>query len=111
MMTAIFGKLQGWALTTLAVLAVLVGAYGYGHRAATKAAKKEGDLAEAERIKAGSKGVQDAQREVDRLPDGGAADELRRDWMRDETEADAGDGARLLRDGQTDPHWSGRRID
>lgn len=84
MITMILAKLQGWALTTLAVLAVLVGAYGLGHRAAAKSAKKESDLAEATRATAGTKGVEDARREVDKLPDGGAADELRRDWVRDE---------------------------
>jgi type III secretory pathway component EscV len=82
--TVLMARLQGWALTTLAVLAVLVGAYAYGHRTAKKAAKKESDLAEAQRATAGAKGVEDARREVDKLPDGGAADELRRDWMRDD---------------------------
>ncbi|MNK80463.1 hypothetical protein D3C87_1001780 [compost metagenome] len=106
----IMARLQGWALTTLAVLAVLVGAYAYGHRTAKKAARKENELAQAERISAGAKGVQDAQREVDMLPDGGAGDELRRDWLRNEPE-EAATGAGLLRDGEPDPRGSSRRVD
>jgi hypothetical protein len=80
----ILGKLQAWALTILAVLAVLVGAYVKGGRAAKAAADKQRELDDARRAAAGAKGVHDAAIETNRLRDGDAADQLRRDWMRDD---------------------------
>jgi hypothetical protein len=76
-------KLKSWALLALAVLAVLLGAYGYGGRAARKAAEKKRDYDEALRAAAGAKGVHDVEVDIRQMPDGVAADQLRRDWMRD----------------------------
>lgn len=102
-MTTVLLKLQSWALTALAVLAVLVGAYGYGHRKATASAKKDADLNKATRAAAGAQGVKDAQVHVDALPAGAADAELRRDWMRPDEPDTASGAAGLLRDGFSDP--------
>lgn len=79
----ILDKMKSWALTALAVLLVLVGAYAMGGRASKKSAEKKRNYDEALRSAAGSKGVHDAEMETRRLPTGGAADELSRDWMRE----------------------------
>lgn len=71
------------ALLVLAVLLVLFGAYAMGGRAARRSAESKRNYDEALRAAAGSKGVHDAEVEVLKLPAGGAADQLRRDWMRD----------------------------
>jgi hypothetical protein len=84
-------KLKSWALTFLAVLAVLVGAYAIGGRKARRAAEAKHNYDEALRAGAGAKGVHDVEVEVRKLPTGGAADQLRRDWMRnDSANANAG---------------------
>ena len=83
----ILNKLQGYALTILAVLAVIVGAYAIGGRASRKAAEKKNLLDEALRASAGAKGAHDAEAETRRLPDGAAADQLRNEWVRDEDPA------------------------
>ena len=80
----IIQRLQSWALMALAILLVLLGAYAMGGRAAAKSAKQRRDLEEAQRAAAGAKGVHDAELETRRLPTGGAADQLRREWMRDD---------------------------
>lgn len=82
----ILDKLKSWALTALAVLLVLVGAYAMGGRASKKSAEKKRNYDEALRSAAGAKGVHDAELETRRLPAGGAADELGRDWMRRSTD-------------------------
>lgn len=79
-------KLKGWALTALAVLLVLVGAYAMGGRASRKSAEKKKELDDALRAAAGAKGVHDATLETRKLPDGGAGALLRRDWVRDDDE-------------------------
>lgn len=79
----IIERLKSWALIALAILLVLAGAYVKGGRAAKAAADKNRDLDEARRAAAGSKGTHDAALETNRMRDGDAADELRRDWMRD----------------------------
>lgn len=84
----ILTKLQGYALTALAVIAVLFGAYAWGGRRAKQAAETKRKYEEAQRAAAGAKGVHDAQAEVNSLPTGGARDELRRDWMRNNGEGD-----------------------
>jgi hypothetical protein len=76
-------RLQAWALTALAVLFVLVGAYAMGGRAARRSTEQKYKYEKARREVAAAKGAHDAQMEVDALPTGGAADELRRDWVRD----------------------------
>lgn len=85
-MSLIFGKLQGWALTFVAVVLVLLGAYAVGGRAAKKAAKKDQQYKDALRVAAGAKGVQDAKQEVNKLDNGAAAQQLRNDWMRHDPE-------------------------
>lgn len=76
-------RLQAWALTALAVLLVILGAYSLGGRAARKSADQKRKYDDALRAAAGSKGVHDAQTEVGQLHTGAAADRLRDDWMRD----------------------------
>ena len=75
--------LKAKALMVLAVLLVLFGAYAMGGRASRRSAESKRNYDDALRAAAGSKGVHDAEVEVRKLPDGGAADQLRRDWMRD----------------------------
>jgi hypothetical protein len=84
----ILTRLQGWALTAFAVLLVLLGAYAYGGRKARRATELKYDYEEAARAAAGAKGRYDAELETRELPEGGAADELRRDWMRRSTDTD-----------------------
>lgn len=81
----IIEKLKGWALTALAVLSVLLGAYVMGGRASRKAADTKHKYDDALRAAAGAKGSHDAAIETDRLPDGGAGGVLRRDWVRDDS--------------------------
>lgn len=76
--------LQRYALAALAILLVLVGAYKAGTRAARRSFELEQAEAEAKRLRAANKGMRDAKEHVANLPAGGAADELRRDWMRDD---------------------------
>ena len=85
----IMTRLQGWALTALAVLLVLFGAYAWGGRTARRATTLKYDYEEAARAAAGAKGRYDAELETRELPEGGAANELRRDWMRRKTDTDA----------------------
>jgi hypothetical protein len=80
-------RLQAWAFTALAVLLVLVGAYALGGRAARRSTEEKYKFEKARREAAAAKGAHDAQMEVDALPTGGAADELRRNWMRDADDA------------------------
>lgn len=79
----IMTRLHAWALTALAVLLVLVGAYAMGGRASKKAADRKREYDDALRAAAGAKGVHDANVTVRSMPDGAAADKLRDDWMRD----------------------------
>jgi hypothetical protein len=85
----IIERLKGWALTALAVLLVLVGAYAMGGRASRKAADKKTNYDEALRTAAGAKGVHDVELNTRGMPDGAAADELRRNWMRRRGDTDA----------------------
>ncbi|TKW79829.1 MAG: hypothetical protein DI543_03170 [Bradyrhizobium icense] len=85
---AIMTRLQGYALTALAVLLVLFGAYALGGRTARRATIKQYDYEEAVRAAAGAKGRHDVDLETRGLDDGAAAAELGRDWMRRETDRD-----------------------
>lgn len=85
----ILDRLKSWALTALAVLLVVLGAYTMGGRASRKAANAKKELDDARRAAAGAKGVHDAASEINEMPDGAAAGQLRREWMRDE-DSDAG---------------------
>lgn len=75
-------RLQSLGFTLLAVLLVLVGGYKVAGRYARKAAELQFQYEQARREAAGAKGVRDAQVAVDQLPVGGAAEQLRRDWLR-----------------------------
>lgn len=75
--------LKRYAVAALAILLVLVGAYGAGGRASRRSLELKQAEDEAKRLQAANKGMRDAKNHVSNLPAGGAADELRRDWMRD----------------------------
>lgn len=78
-----FSRLQGWALTALAVLAVLVGAYAMGGRAARKAAKLE----EQRRQDRARQRMEEVDREIDDL-DRAALRERARRWVLDGADDD-----------------------
>lgn len=78
----IMRRLQSWALSALAVLLVLVGAYSAGSRSARSAAKRDQEIDDAKRAMAVAEQLREVQREIDSKPPGAAADELRSDWMR-----------------------------
>lgn len=68
--------------TAAAVVAVLLGAYGIGHRAAARAAREK-RVAEVTQTLRKTIEVKNAvQHRVDKLDGDTARDELRRDWMR-----------------------------
>ena len=68
--------------TATAVVAVLLGAYGMGHRAAARAAREK-RVAEVTQTLRKTIEVKNAvQHRVDKLDGDTARDELRRDWMR-----------------------------
>lgn len=90
MLTALWAKIQGWALMALAVAAVLVGAYAAGGRSARRAAEVERLNRELAGEKAARKAQERARSDrnaidhaVRNLPAGGAAERLRREWNRD----------------------------
>lgn len=77
-------RFKGWLAALGFLIVALATAFLKGNRQGRQAAKRE---QAAEAAKAQQKGVEarnDAKDEVNRLPDGGAADELRRDWVRDD---------------------------
>lgn len=78
-----FSRLQAWALTALAVLAVLVGAYAMGGRAARKAAKLE----EQRRQDRARQRMEEVDREIDDL-DRAALRERARRWVLDGADDD-----------------------
>lgn len=82
-------RLQAIGLTVLAVLLVLVGAYGAGSARARRSAELKQSLDEARRRATISEEVRDVALEVDRLPDGSASDQLKRDWLRRNGERDS----------------------
>ena len=68
--------------TAAAVVAVLLGAYGMGHRAAARAAREK-RVAEVTQTLRKTIEVKNAvQHRVDKLNGDTARDELRRDWVR-----------------------------
>lgn len=108
-MSTLWLRLQGVLLTAAAVLLILVGAYGLGHRQAAKGATRRREAEQAARLtkthqyrrEVAEARVEAAQtatevrNETDRLPTGSADARLRERWMR--TEADD------RHDGPTDP--------
>ena len=81
-------RLQILGLSVLAVVLVLLGAYGLGSSRARRAAELKYALEAAQRAAAAAKEVRDVAMEVERLPDGSAADRLKRDWLRDDSKVD-----------------------
>lgn len=75
-------RLKSYALTALAVLLVMVGAYAAGGRAARQAAERKREYEEALRAAAGAKGIQDARLQVGKMSSDAVRDELRRNWVR-----------------------------
>lgn len=86
----IWARIQGWLLTAGAVLAVLVGAYAVGGRAARRSADLRQAQREAQQARAAQQAQEGARRtrneidtEVRSLPAGGAAERLRTKYSRD----------------------------
>lgn len=75
-------RLQALALTVLAVLLVLTGAYLAAGRSARRAADLQHEADEARRSAAGAKESNRVEIEIEAMPDGDAAHELRNDWLR-----------------------------
>lgn len=73
-----FSRLQAWALTALAVLAVLAGAYAMGGRAARRSA----ELEEERRQARARRRMEEVDREIDDL-DRAALRERARRWVLD----------------------------
>lgn len=66
----------------LGVLAILAAVFA-GRRQGRQAQQNEDTAKAAQAQRQGMEARRDAKQEVNKLPDGGAADELKRDWMRD----------------------------
>ncbi|MFT0547512.1 hypothetical protein ACMHYO_14415 [Allopusillimonas ginsengisoli] len=73
----IIAKLQSWALTALAVLAVLVGAYAMGGRAARRSV----EIDRVRRDEKSREAAKNVARKVDQMDDDSLADEF--DRLRD----------------------------
>lgn len=75
-------KLKGWLLAALLIVGALFTAWFRGRQRGAQDVRGE-QMAEtmAETEKA-AEGVREAHHEVDKMPDGGAADQLRAKWMR-----------------------------
>jgi hypothetical protein len=88
--TSIAARLQGWAVAALALVAAIGGAFLWGRSKGSSAATAE---AQATQAKIDNAGLQhsldtaqernDVDIEISRLPDGGAAERLQRDWPRE----------------------------
>lgn len=76
-------RLQAWALTALAVLAVLAGAYAMGGRAARRSA----ELEEERRQARARRRIEEVDREIDDL-DRAALRERARRWVLDGADDD-----------------------
>jgi len=89
-LSGLVARLQGWAVTILAVLAAIGTAFVVGrskgkqtaHQAA-EAEKAKSDAAALNEALNAAKERNDADIETSRLPAGGATDRLRNDWSRD----------------------------
>ena len=78
-----FSRLQAWALTALAVLAVLAGAYAMGGRAARRSAELEEERRQAQ----ARRRIEEVDREIDDL-DRAALRERARRWVLDGADDD-----------------------
>lgn len=76
-------RVKGW----LAGLGIFIGAVTLalltGRRQGSRAKQQEQVAEAAQAQQEGVEARNDAKKEVDKLSDGAAADELKRDWMRD----------------------------
>lgn len=82
MITRLIAFFKAHIYTAAAVVAVILGAYGYGHRAASRAARQR-QMQESERVVRKTIEVKNAtEQRVGKLSGDTARDELRRDWMR-----------------------------
>lgn len=76
-------RVKGW----LAGLGIFIGAVTLalltGRRQGSRAKQQEQVAEAAQAQQEGVEARNDAKKDVDKLPDGAAADELKRDWMRD----------------------------
>lgn len=90
MISALLLRIKGWALAALTVLAVIGGAFLHGRSKGQQQAERQAAADNLEEDNAAlresldaAKERNNAELEVSRLPDGGAADRLRNDWSRD----------------------------
>lgn len=95
-MSALWLRLQGVFATVAAVVLVLVGAYGLGHRQAAKGAQRRREAEQAARLakthqyrrevaEAQAEAAEtniEVRNEIERLPSGSADARLRERWMR-----------------------------
>ena len=75
-------RIKGWLLAALLLAGALLTAWWRGRQsgAADVRERQVADtMAEAEKA---AEGVREAHHEVDKMPDGGAADQLRAKWLR-----------------------------
>ena len=75
-------RLQSWALTALAILAVLVGAYAAGGRAARRSMELKQSRDDALRADAVVKGIRDARDEMSKMDIRDIRNDLRTKWVR-----------------------------
>lgn len=78
MLAALWGRVQGWALMALAVVAVLVGAYAAGGRSARRSAQVDQLKKQAEADIKGMHDAREARNEIDSLSDDTVRDRARR---------------------------------
>ena len=76
-------RVKGWLAAAGFFLAAITLALLTGRRQGSRAKQQEQVAEAAQAQQEGVEARNDAKKEVDKLPDGGAADELKRDWMRD----------------------------
>lgn len=77
-------RVKGWLAAAGFFLAAITLALLTGRRQGRRAKQQEQAAGAAKAQQEGVEARNDAKNEVNKLPDGGAADELKRDWMRDE---------------------------
>lgn len=76
-------RFKGWIAALGFLIVALAAAFLKGNRQGRQAAKQEQAAKGAAAQQEGVEARNDAKNEVNKLPDGGAGDELKRDWMRD----------------------------
>lgn len=88
-MIELLSGLSGWAAAGIVALVSIVGAWFAGRQSGAKSEQWESSMREAQRNQKQADAIrkhvqerQDAQKDVNRLPDGDAAERLSRDWTR-----------------------------